>query len=171
MNFARYGMLAFAIITTNTALAFSCPRLDEGTEIDFWVCDLNTEMTKRDRDADYTRNAELITSTSEIKEIRAALSVIDDETCRNFNQTSFVTAFQRILQHQSLPRSLMKERTVSASAKILSESSSGKVDVCESQTLETKDRDHTYQNLYYFKYGAVREQKHFFIRVTTNWQN
>src|SRR5690606_25294025 len=109
-------LLAITIWITHASLAFSCPAQDMGNELDLWVCDLNTEMLKRDKEADYTRAAELITSTPEIKKIRAALSIFDDETCRNFNQTSLVAAFQRILQHQSLPRSLMKQKTEFAAA-------------------------------------------------------
>jgi hypothetical protein len=170
MKSVRLKMLVITIALINTSLAFGCPPQEGGNELDLWVCNLSTEMMKRDAEADYQRDAELITSTPEIKKIRANLSNIDDGTCRNFNQTNLVTAFQRILQHQSLPRSLMKQRSEFAAAKILNESNSGKVDVCESQALETRDRDHTYQNLYYFKFGPMREQKHFLIRVTTKWR-
>ena len=165
--------MLFIIVTASTyaSTVVSCPTTDDREQLNFWVCDLGSEMTKRDREADYTREAKLLNSTPEIKKIRAALSIFDNETCRNFNQSSLVTAFQRILQHQSIPRSIMKQRSESAAAVILSESTSDKVEVCESQHLETKGQDHTYQNLYYFKFGPVREHKHFLIRVTTKWQH
>ena len=170
MIFYRWKPIVVSFFLTNASLAFSCPAIEDDNDVYLWVCDLNEEMTKRDTQSDYVRAAELITSNAEIKEIRSALKALDDETCRNFNQTSLEIAFQRILQHQSLPRSLMTKQTKTVAAKVLSETS-GRLDVCESQTLDSKGRDHTYQNLYYFKFGPAREQKHFLIRINTNWQN
>ncbi len=165
----KFLFIAFALTATTNAL--SCPATGDRQDLNLWVCKFGAEMTLRDKDADYSRHAELLSTNPEIKKVRAALSIFDDETCRSFNQTSLAGAFQRILQHQSLPRSLLGQRSELATAEIMNESNTGKVDVCESQHLESKNQDHTYENLYYFKFGPVRESKHFLIRVTTKWQH
>lgn len=158
-------------ILTNATQAFSCPTTGDRHDLNLWVCEFETAMILRDKDAGHQRQVELLSTTPEIKKVRAALSLIDDDTCRRFNQTNLAVAFQRILQHQAIPRSLFQQRSEFAAAEIFNESSSDLVDVCESQLLSSKGQDHTYQNLYYFKFGPVREDKHLMIRVTTKWQH
>jgi len=162
-------LLFISITLTKAASASSCPSTDDRQNLGHWVCELGSEMALRDAGADYTRQAELFSAAAQIKAVRAGL--IGGETCRSFNQTNLTVAFHRILQHQSLQRSLFPQISESAASEILNESARGKVDVCESQLLSSENLDHTYENLYYFKYGPARESKHFLIRITNRWQH
>jgi len=171
MKIVTLNLIFLTTACLKTSFAFSCQTTGSFQHLNYWVCDFQDEMILRDLEADHLRKAEIVSSTPEIRKIRAGFSHSGDETCRNFNQNSLVSQFQRILQHQSLPRSLLSQKAEFAAAEILNESSRGTVDVCESQHLSSLGQDHTYQNLYYFKFGPVRENKHILIKVTTQWQH
>jgi hypothetical protein len=162
------------IVTITMLLGFeawSCPIAEDREALNHWVCEFNSAMDLRDREADHTRHSDLLTTSGEIKKVRAETVVLDDETCRRYNVEKLTESFQRILQHQSIPRSLFSRTSDLAAAEVGIESSTDKVDVCESQQLISSGQDHTYQNLYYFKYGPVRSNKHFILRVTTKWRH
>jgi len=166
-----FSMFVLSSTLLMPPLANACPAASDRHNLNLWVCDLQSAMEERDKEARYLRHIELISATSEIKKIRTTFVISETETCRNFKQSKLIRSFQRILEHQSLPPIKFNQQSELVVADILSESTRNSTDVCESQHLISRGHQHTYLNLYYFKFGPVRDSKHFLLQITTTWDH
>lgn len=159
-----------ATIGTTTVQAFEAGSSDLlWPNMNKWVCNIDSELQRRDEGKTYVRVSELISEAETIVNTRDMLQRNDDDTCRSYLPQNLHQGLKRILNHQGISENFALDLTTKAASEIADAGMGGGVMVCETQILTEDELSAQYSSYYYLKFGTVRAGKHLIVRLRTNW--
>lgn len=170
MNTIFRTLFLGTFFTARLAYGGGCQHYDDWPDLSEWVCALGEQMHKADtNNPNFERTVRLLVDADPIAAIRESMRGQNLATCRRYRDADLHIPLERILNHQSIGRAFLSEKTSFATAEFWNVLDGRGLEVCEFQILADDSDPISYQQEYYFRYGSQRRGEHLAIEVTSTW--